>query len=80
MSEKLKNEYSFCIKGGIEEGQESNTTKLDIDLDGDDIYIRSGLILAMKTSKEVSKLIIDAADYFRENGQNFEYNKKINKI
>jgi hypothetical protein len=76
MSEKLKNEYSFCIKGWIKEGQESNTSKLDIDLDGDDIYIRVGLIQAMKTSKEVSKFIMDAADYFRENGENFEYNKK----
>jgi hypothetical protein len=75
MDEKLKNQYSFCIKGWIKEGQESNTTKLDIDLDGDDIYIRSGIILAMKTSKEVANLIIDAADYFRENGENFEYNK-----
>ena len=75
MPEKLKNQYSFFIKGGIEEGQESNTTKLDIDLDGDDIYIRSGIILAMKTSKEVANLIIDAADYFRENAGNFEYNK-----
>jgi hypothetical protein len=30
----------------------------------------------MKTSKEVANYIIDAADYFRENGKNIEYNKK----
>ena len=74
MSEKSKNQYSFCIKGWIESN--TNTTKLDIDLDGDDIYIRSGIILAMKTSKEVANYIMDAADYFRENSENFEYNKK----
>jgi len=76
MIEKLKNQYSFCIKGGIEENEETITNKLDIELDGDDIYIRSGLIHAMKTSKEVANYIMDAADYFRENGENFEYNKK----
>jgi hypothetical protein len=76
MIEKLKNQYFFCIKGGIEENQETITNKLDIELDGDDIYIRSGLIHAMKTSKEVANYIMDAADYFRENAENFEYNKK----
>jgi hypothetical protein len=30
----------------------------------------------MKADETISKLIIDAADYFRENGENFEYNKK----
>jgi hypothetical protein len=76
MSEKLTNEYSILIKGGMKEKENEKTKMLEIEYEGDTIDLRSGLIHAMKTSKEVAKLIIDAADYFKENGKNFEYNKK----
>jgi hypothetical protein len=76
MLEKLTNEYSISIKGGILENEDSKTIKMEVDLNGDMLYIKVGIIQAMKADETISKLIIDAADYFRENGENFEYNKK----
>jgi hypothetical protein len=83
MSEK-SNEYHILVKGVImqqdfvimEQNEDVPKNKIEIELIGFKKNLRSGLIQAMKTDETFAELIIDAADYFRENGKNFEYNKK----
>jgi hypothetical protein len=37
--------------------------------------LRAGIIKAMKKNTTFAKFIVEAADYFKENGENFKYKK-----
>lgn len=74
MIEKQSIQYSISMKGGVTEKDGKATSNIEIDLDGENIYLKALIIQAMKSSEEVAKLILDAADYYKE-AEKFEYNK-----
>jgi hypothetical protein len=77
----IEDRNSYQIEDNLEnnnlenniEKQEPKNVNLEINLDGDKVYIRAGLIKAMKENKDLAELLIDAADYFQKNAQNFKY-------
>jgi len=72
----IEDRNSYQIEDNLEnniEKQEPKNVNLEINLDGDKVYIKAGLIKAMKENKDLAELLIDAADYFQKNAQNFKY-------
>ncbi len=73
MENNMLNNFTISVKG--KKGWVNQQDNLEIKTIGYIVDLRAGIIKAMKKNNTLATLIIEAADYFRENGENFEYNK-----
>jgi hypothetical protein len=73
MDEKLLNNFTISVKG--KKDLVTQKDDFEIKVTGYKPDLRAGIIKAMKKNTTLATLIIEAADYFRENGENFKYKK-----
>jgi hypothetical protein len=73
MEEKLLGNFTILVKG--KKDWVNQEDDFEIKVTGYNPDLRAGIIKAMKKNTTLATLIIEAADYFRENGENFKYNK-----
>jgi hypothetical protein len=73
MEKKMLSNFTILVKG--KKDWVTQEDDFEIKVTGYDPDLRAGIIKAMKKNTTLATLVIEAADYFRENSENFEYNK-----